>query len=340
MPNPLTETEIPHLRAALLGWYDAEHRPLPWRQEVSVYRTVVSEFMAQQTQIDTVLPYFERWMRLFPDFAALADAPEEAVMKQWEGLGYYRRARNLHKLAREVAALPELPTTAAQWQELPGIGPYTAAAIASINFADRTAVIDGNVIRVLSRLTADATLWKSSQQAQKQLGPLAQRLLDPERPGDFNQAMMELGAIRCRKARPDCLLCPIRTWCTGHRQGNPEAYPQVQRKATEKVTIERAWIVSEGKLLLERGAADSVRLADMYELPRLATLPEGFAKGDLHFKQQRGISHQRITEQVYHVKPPEKPTLNGHYVWASPTDLQQLTLSGPHRKWIRQHWSA
>ncbi|MDP0500493.1 MAG: A/G-specific adenine glycosylase [Verrucomicrobiota bacterium JB022] len=338
LPASLPDSALPALRAALLAWYDAEHRPLPWRTEVSVYRTVVSEFMAQQTQIDTVLPYFDRWMRLFPSFEALAEASEEAVVKQWEGLGYYRRARNLHKLAKEVAAQAALPSTAADWQALSGIGPYTAAAIASINFAEPIPVIDGNVIRVLSRLTANPTLWKSSQQAQKELGPLATRLLDPQRPGDYNQAVMELGATRCRKARPDCLLCPLRTWCAAYAEGAPEAYPRVQRKATEKVTIDRAWAVQEGKLLLERGATDSVRLADMFELPRLADLPKGAKQGALHFQKQRGISNQRITERVYRVTLPVETALNGHLVWVSAEELERLALSGPHRRWIGEYW--
>jgi len=140
---------------ALHDWYRVNHRKLPWREAPSLYKTVVSEFMLQQTQVATVLPYFERWLRELPDFAALAAAAETRVIKLWEGLGYYSRARNLHKLGQAVAALPHLPRSVAEWQELPGIGPYTAAAIASISLGQPAACVDGNVVRILARLTAD-----------------------------------------------------------------------------------------------------------------------------------------------------------------------------------------
>ena len=143
----------------MLNWFHANRRKLPWREEPTLYKTVVSEFMLQQTQVKTVLPYFARWRERFPDFTALAAAPEETVVKAWEGLGYYSRARNLHKLARALVAAPVAPRTAAEWQELPGVGPHTAAAIASIACGDAVACVDGNVARVLARLTADTTAF-------------------------------------------------------------------------------------------------------------------------------------------------------------------------------------
>ena len=149
-------------RQALLGWYASAQRQLPWRSNPSIYKTVVSEFMLQQTQVKTVVPYFERWLEQFPDFAALASAPGEAVLKYWEGLGYYSRARNLHKLAKTYVALASKPATAAEWQELPGIGPYTAAAISSIAQNYPAAVVDGNVVRILARLTGDDRMFKAT----------------------------------------------------------------------------------------------------------------------------------------------------------------------------------
>src|SRR5438045_534267 len=134
-------------QTALLRWYRANARALPWRESPSVYKTVVSEFMLQQTQVKTVLPYFARWLAALPDFAALAAAPEEQVMKLWEGLGYYSRARNLYKLAKAIAAQPVPPRDPAEWRELPGVGPYTAAAITSISFGEPAACVDGNVVR-------------------------------------------------------------------------------------------------------------------------------------------------------------------------------------------------
>eukprot|EP01034_Spumella_vulgaris_P018705 gene18705-23917_t len=138
---------------ALLDWYRLNARRLPWRDAPSLYKTVTSEFMLQQTQVKTVLPYFARWHAALPDFAALAAAPESQVLKLWEGLGYYSRARNLHRLGKAVAALPAPPRTPAKWQELPGVGPYTAAAITSISFNAPVACVDGNVVRILARLT-------------------------------------------------------------------------------------------------------------------------------------------------------------------------------------------
>src|SRR5262249_4851467 len=149
----------------------------PWRDSPSLYKTVVSEFMLQQTQVKTVLPYFARWLEALPDFAALAAAPEERVLKLWEGLGYYSRARNLHRLAKEIAALPTPPRTAAERRECPGVGPSTAAAITSISFSAPAACVDGNVVRILARLTANAPEFRDSASAAKIFTPLADALL-------------------------------------------------------------------------------------------------------------------------------------------------------------------
>jgi endonuclease III len=175
MPAPATPliTHKPDFQRALLGWYRANARALPWREAPSLYKTVVSEFMLQQTQVKTVLPYFARWLAEFPDFAALATASEARVLKLWEGLGYYARARNLHRLAKVLAARPEAPRTVVEWRELPGVGPYTAAAIVSIAFGDAAACVDGNVVRILARLTADGSKFRDSASAARELSPLA-----------------------------------------------------------------------------------------------------------------------------------------------------------------------
>lgn len=216
--------------AALLGWYRVNARRLPWRETPSLYRTVVSEFMLQQTQVKTVLPYFARWHDALPDFAALAATPEAQVLKLWEGLGYYSRARNLHRLARAIAALPAAPRTPAEWQELPGVGPYTAAAITSISFGAPAACVDGNVVRILARLTADATEYRDSATAAKAFKPLADALLSASAAGDHNQAMMELGATICSRQNPLCLTCPVRAFCAASARGEPEAFPRLAPK--------------------------------------------------------------------------------------------------------------
>ncbi len=330
----------PPLRKALRSWYLAHARPLPWRTEPSLYRTVVSEFMCQQTQIDTVLPYFERWMQSFPDFATLARAEESSVLKHWEGLGYYSRARNLHKLARALVLLPSLPQKPAEWQQLPGVGPYTAAAISSISCHYPAAVVDGNVIRVLARLTAEQTPIKSSSEAIKRFQPLADAFLDPDHPGDHNQALMELGATVCLKARPLCLLCPLREACAAVQTDQPEAFPVIVRRPTEKVTIARLFAVWNGNILFQRAARHSRRLADLCELPRAEDFPLS-QRGEVLFTGQRGISHQRITEPIHRAVSPENciqsfNTETDGLFWHPIVELDAITLSGPHRKWIRQ----
>lgn len=333
-----TPNALDTLRSALGTWYHEHARPLPWRTQPSLYRTVVSEFMCQQTQIDTVLPYFERWMNQFPDFIALASAPESSVLRAWEGLGYYNRARNLHKLAREITTRTQLPSTPDEWKELPGIGPYTAAAISSINDRFPAAVVDGNVIRVITRITADATPFKGNSEAAKIIQPLADLLLDRNAPGDHNQAMMELGATLCLKARPLCLLCPLKTWCAGTSSGEPERFPVVVRRTSEKITQARIFLISNGQLLLERAPAGAKRLANLAELPRAELFPEE-TRGRLLATRQRGISHQRITEQIYEgvaTDHTRTPTQSCGLFWQPLATLDAITLSGPHRRWINE----
>ena len=327
-------------QSALLAWYRTHRRTLPWRTQPSLYKTVVSEFMLQQTQVKTVLPYFARWLQVFPDFQTLAAASEEQVVKNWEGLGYYTRARNLHKLARAVAALPSPPRTRDAWLELPGIGPYTSAAITSISFGTPAAVLDGNVVRILTRLTADSTAFRDSGTASKTLTPLADALLNHETPGDHNQAMMELGATVCQRHNPLCTVCPVVTWCAAARAGDPEAYPRLAAKAIEQRAVSRVWCMHEGKLLLHRTAGDSRQLANLHELPaaeHLGFAANDFAKATLLAKKKRGITRFAITESIYELPfiriPKSSPSLPG-LVWVAVDAIDELTLSGPHRRWV------
>ena len=216
---------MPHISRKLLSWYDANARSLPWRSDPTPYRVWVSEIMLQQTQVKTMLPYYERWMQRFPGPESLADSAESEVMRLWQGLGYYSRARNLQAAVRKLLSLPTPPRTAAEWESFPGIGPYMAAAIASICFGDATAVVDGNVIRVISRLAGILDTFASSSQAARTIRPLANQLLDPSAPGDFNQGMMELGALICTPKQPACPRCPLQSVCLAHARG------QVDRKS-------------------------------------------------------------------------------------------------------------
>jgi A/G-specific adenine glycosylase len=352
--RPLPARSLPALRRALLRWFHANRRALPWREQPSLYKTVVSEFMLQQTQVKTVLPYFARWLERFPDFHALAAAPEETVVKAWEGLGYYSRARNLHKLARALVAAPLAPRTAAEWQELPGIGPYTGAAIASIACGDRAACVDGNVARVLARLTADATAFASGTGLVQHFRPLAADVLDPAAPGDFNEAMMELGATVCLPRTPECARCPLRRCCATADPAAAAQIPQLARAKTEHRTVVRLWCVRAGRLLLHRISTSSRRLADLHELPAAADLALSDAaaqRGELLMRRARSITRYRIEESIHRwpeqstpagALPP--PALSGKQNsatdvalhWVPLAQLERITLSGPHRRWVRE----
>ncbi len=341
MPKPTPATTLiraaPAFQGALLEWYRHHARELPWRQTPSVYKTVVSEFMLQQTQVKTVLPYFARWLAALPDFAALAAADEARVLKLWEGLGYYSRARNLHRLARAVAALPAPPRTAAEWRELPGVGPYTAAAITSISFDTPAACVDGNVVRILARLTADATLYRDSGTAAKALTPLADALLTTAQAGAHNQAMMELGATVCFRQNPLCLTCPVRTFCAGARTGEPASFPRLVPKLMEQRAVTRLWCERDGALLLHRAAADARRFANMHELPtpeHAGVLEAEAAAGPMLARKKRGITRFQITETIYAARVPKIPRDNLALVWVPLTSLETITLSGPHRRWV------
>lgn len=325
-------------QSALLAWYRRDRRRLPWREAPSLYATVVSEFMLQQTQVKTVLPYFARWMQTLPDFAALAAADEPQVLKLWEGLGYYSRARNLHRLARVLAARPAPPRTPAEWRELPGIGPYTAAAICSIAFGHPAACVDGNVVRILARLTADPTEHRDSATAARAFTPLAEALLSPQEPGDHNQAMMELGASICVRRGPLCTVCPVHAFCAGARSGEPESYPRLRPKRIEARAVTRMWCERAGELLLHRAAATARRLADLHELPlpeHLAISETAALTGPVLAIRRRGITRFSITETIRRLDPALAPAeVTNGLRWVPLPELERITLSGPHRRWI------
>ncbi|MEX0326590.1 MAG: A/G-specific adenine glycosylase [Puniceicoccaceae bacterium] len=320
-------------RKELLRWFDGEKRDLPWRTRPSLYKTVVSEFMLQQTQVETVLPYFARWLARFPGFEELAQAGEEDVMKHWEGLGYYSRARNLHRLAKSIVA-DGVPDNVTGWLERPGVGPYTAAAIASIAQGIPEPVIDGNVIRVLARLTMDQQPLRSAADGRKRYLSLARDLIDPERPGAFNEAVMELGATVCRKAKPMCLLCPVRDHCKAAGTASPGSIPVIERKPTRRREVARLWLRKNGKLLLHFHPQDASRLAGMAELPSLDKTPGR----DPLLVKTRGISSEQIRESIFALEAdhPLAKTCQGNPEcrWIPLDELTTITLSGPHRRWI------
>ena len=263
------------LKASILAWYDIHRRDLPWRVNREPYGIWVSEIMLQQTQVSTVLPYFEAFMDRFPDVDALAVAPVEEVLALWSGLGYYRRARYMHRAARQIVARGGFPETSRELRKLPGIGPYTAAAVASMAFGEVVPVLDGNVERLLGRRLALDQDPKTSS-ARKRLLEAGARLLDHARPGDSNQALMELGATVCRPKRPDCPRCPLRQGCLGRLDGDPERFPPPRRRrATEKVDLAVALVMEHERALLFKRPDGRELLAGMWELaniPRQAAL--------------------------------------------------------------------
>ncbi len=252
----------------LLDWYDWNARELPWRSCPSPYRTWVSEVMLQQTQVETVIPYFEKWMLAFPNISTLANANEQDVLSLWEGLGYYSRARNLHRAAKIVMDDYDgkLPQTLKELQRLPGIGPYTAAAIASIAFGADTAAVDGNVRRVLARVF-DVRQPARSPQGGKKLWSLAQDHLPAGMGGKYNQALMDLGATICKPKTPDCEACPIKEYCLAYELGLQEERPvKLPRKKVPHLTVTAAVILKNGRVLLAKRPRHGL-LGGLWEFP-------------------------------------------------------------------------
>src|SRR5271165_6593706 len=319
---PLNSRELRGLRRSLLDWYDVHRRDLPWRRDADPYRVWVSEIMLQQTRVAAVFDHYARWIHRFPAVQALAAAREQSVLAMWSGLGYYHRARRLHQAAKVIARerKGEFPRTAEGWRELPGIGRYTAAAIASIAFGEPVAVVDGNVERVLERVLGVGEGRESAWQR-------AEALLDLARPGDFNQAMMELGAIICTPRAPQCLLCPLYRWCES--RGADASKPQPARKRRQ---IHYALARKGESVLLVQRPLGAKRMAGMWELPELPAAPaeEPLAK----------FRHS-ITDTDYDVSVvPESANLvqsrDGNARWFTRKQWPKLALTGLTRKMLRK----
>ena len=239
-----TEEERREFRRRLLEWFDDHQRDLPWRHVGDPYAVWVSEVMLQQTRVATVVDYFENWMERFPTVEALADTAVEEVLEMWSGLGYYRRARYLHQAARQIVdeCGGEIPAEVDELQKLPGIGPYTAGAVASIAFGRREPLVDGNVMRVVARLFGIEGPPKRSP-ANNEIWQRAEELVDPDRPGDFNQGLMELGSEVCTTSGPRCGSCPVRPWCRGYATGDPEQFPGGRDRPEQRPMRARCCVV-------------------------------------------------------------------------------------------------
>lgn len=307
-------------RKTLLGWYEINARDLPWRKNRDPYRVWVSEIMLQQTRVAAVIEHYHEFLRRFPSVQRLAAAREASVLAAWSGLGYYRRARMLHAAAKLVARerAGKFPERAEDWRTLPGIGRYTAAAIASIACGQAVAVVDGNVERVLQRLEGKTL-------SAEEIWAAAGSLLDRDRPGDFNQALMELGATVCTPKAPVCLTCPLVGLCVarGEMHGGQKASRQQRRE------IHYALDLREGSVFLSRRPQDARLMAGMWELPEIRR-PETGVRPILTVKHSI-----TVTDYTVHVWPASAPP-EGTGEWCASSRLTKLALTGLARKILRR----
>jgi A/G-specific adenine glycosylase len=337
----------------LLVWYGQHRRELPWRQSLDPYAVWVSEMMLQQTQVATVIPYFQTWMERFPDVAALARAAESEVLHAWQGLGYYSRARNLRLAAQEMVRVHDsrVPSEVSALLALPGIGPYSAGAIASIAYGRAEPLVDGNVIRVLTRLFAlrgdpnkaplKARLWQ-----------LARSLVPAESPGDFNQALMELGATVCSPRNPRCDVCPVARQCLALEQQLVDALPELPARAKPTpVHMVAAITIRSGRVLVTRLLPDAPRWAGMWLFPNAEVkskeTPEAAVERALQScagmsAQSSGIlcvvrhtvTRFRITLDAYRTRAPSgvaKALTVAEVAWKRPDELNELAMPKAHR---------
>lgn len=250
----------------ILAWYDRNKRDLPWRMNRDPYSIWISEVMLQQTTVSTVLPYFNRWMKIFPDIRTLSAAPLESVLKAWQGLGYYQRARNMHRAAQILVKEfdSRFPREKESLQKLPGFGPYTTAAVLSIAYDLPYPVLDANVRRILMRLKGLKRM--ASSRHDKILMDFLRHHLPEEKMGDFNQALMELGALICKPKNPSCLLCPILRYCTAWKRGEQEIIPTPRNRSYQKVEAVVGLIREEGRYLIQQRPPKGL-LAGLWEFP-------------------------------------------------------------------------
>src|ERR1700674_2938211 len=285
----LPASDIGKFRRRLLTWFSARKRDLPWRRTKDPYRIWLSEIMLQQTRVAAVVPYYESFLVRFPNMKALARARAEAVLSHWAGLGYYSRARNLHRAAQEIEARHggRFPSEHEAALALPGIGRYTTAAVLSIAYDKPLAVLDGNVARVLARLGAERgelrapALWRK-------LEATAQELLAPRAPGDWNQAMMELGATVCIPKSPKCGECPVAEWCRARKLGIAEQLPDARKKRAQvRVTLAAAVLLDpRGRtLLVRRAGGDGALFSRMWQFPAVETSADASLNLARHLKK-------------------------------------------------------
>lgn len=348
---PSRQNEI--FRRRLLRWYDAEKRDLPWRRTKDPYAILVSEFMLQQTQVSTVVPYYERFLNDFPTIERLARASEQEVLRAWAGLGYYSRARNLHAAALRIveAYQGRIPDQFGDLLFLPGIGRYMAGAVASIAFGRAVPAVDTNVIRVLCRVYAMSVDPKSLA-VRRDLEDIVLQTIARERPGDFNQALMDLGSEICTPRDPSCPQCPLEILCKAAREDQPENYPMVAKPPEAENVVEACAVIrARGHYFVRRCPAAIGRYRGMWEFPTLE-LAEGedakqkmiaFLRKQFHLAARveeewasirHQVTHHKITKRVLICAcgTPRNDGENPDTLWATLQELTNLPMGAPHKK--------
>jgi A/G-specific adenine glycosylase len=313
--------EHSEITSGILSWYDDFKRDLPWRKSKNPYEIWLSEVILQQTRVNQGLPYYLKFIEMFPQVEDLARAPEQQVLRAWEGLGYYSRARNLHACAKIIYNdfNGNFPKSIAELQKLPGIGPYTASAISSFCFNEPAAVVDGNVYRVLARIFG---ITSDIRKSYKEFHQIAGQLLPPERAGEFNQAIMEFGALQCTPKSPDCSVCPVATFCVARKKGLQDQLPY---KSPAKPPRERFFhylVVQQDNNVLMRMRTGNDIWKNMYDFPLiekddflneadLLSMSEVLLNTTLALEEvspvyQHQLSHQKLYVRFYSLRP-EKP---------------------------------
>ncbi len=316
----------------LLAWYRRHRRDLPWRASRDPYRVWVSEIMLQQTQVERVKEYFSRFIERFPDVRALARAPEREVLRRWEGLGYYRRARQLHAAAKQIVAEHggDFPRTAAGLRGLPGIGRYTAGAIASIAFGAREPIVEANSRRVIARLVGHAASVGGA--GDKPLWRIAAELVPAREPGLFNQAVMDLGATVCTVTRPRCGTCPLAGSCVARATGRVEAIPALPRPRAVKQLRETALVLEHGdRVVVERRGAGEW-WEGLWDFPRAAARERRTAGDRPLGSVAYTVTHHRVSCRVVARRLPRPPALAKHRRLVSLDTLGRLAMTAPGRR--------
>ena len=357
MPDPLEHgAKAQDFRQNLLRWYEKNKRDLPWRKTADPYAVWISETMLQQTQVATVIPYFERWLLRFPSVAALADAPLDDVLQAWQGLGYYSRARNLHRAAQQIVETHSgvFPEAFDDVLALPGVGRYTAGAVCSIAGGQDTPIVDANVVRVLCRVFGIHGDPKATE-TQAALWKLAADLIPTGDAGTFNQAMMELGALVCATP-PKCERCPVQKECYAFSTGAPSALPQFAPRPvfTAQTDVSAVMTAEGGRVCLRQRPLDAGLWAGLWELPRVtvdgdetptaaavrAATEAGFAGAQATdhpvARVRHGVTTRKITLLAVPVSGATADNTPGT-AWATPTDaLEKFALASPQRRLLEQ----